>query len=108
MGAPVNNRNAAKAKDWETAIRKAIAQHTEKDVLRKIAQKLVDKALEGEQFAITEIGNRLDGKPAQSIDLSGSLETREAVEMTDAELQRIATSSSSGVASKTASSKRLN
>ena len=33
--------------------------------LRKIAQACVDAALEGKMDAIREIGDRLDGKPAQ-------------------------------------------
>lgn len=38
-----------------------------KPKLRQIAEKLVDKAIEGDLQAIKEIADRLDGKPAQAI-----------------------------------------
>lgn len=36
--------------------------------LREIAQKLVDCAVQGESWAIQQVADRLDGKPAQAID----------------------------------------
>lgn len=38
--------------------------------LDAIAEKLVEKAQEGDIMAMKEIGDRLDGKPHQSIDAS--------------------------------------
>lgn len=35
--------------------------------LREIAEILVDSALAGESWAIQQVGDRLDGKPAQAI-----------------------------------------
>ena len=35
--------------------------------LRALAEKLRDRALEGDVTALKEIGDRLDGKPAQTI-----------------------------------------
>lgn len=67
MAAPKGNRNAAKAKDWESALRKALAQR-DPDALRKVADRLLDKALNGDMAAIKEIGDRLDGKPQQCVD----------------------------------------
>lgn len=36
--------------------------------LRKVAKALIDKASEGDVSAIKELGDRLDGKPAQAIE----------------------------------------
>jgi hypothetical protein len=72
MGAPVGNKNGAKGKTWADAIRKALAQYADdtverKEALHKIALKVVEKALSGDTAAVKEIGDRLDGKPAQTI-----------------------------------------
>jgi hypothetical protein len=75
-GAPVGNRNAAKAKRWQDALNKALARYKSEDVetgqaLDKIAENVVIKALSGDKDSIAEIGNRLDGKPAQALTVSG-------------------------------------
>lgn len=69
MAAPVGNSNAKKGKEWFDALRKECVQ---RDALRKIASVVVDKAIAGEQWAIQEVGNRLDGKPAQAVEVSGA------------------------------------
>ena len=72
MSAPKGNQNAAKGKEWSEAIRYALKNY-EKDkikrgmALKAIAQKVVEKALDGDKDCWQEIGNRLDGKPAQAI-----------------------------------------
>ena len=66
MGAPLGNDNAAKGKAWNDALRKAIVQDDSKR-LRSAVEKLLDFASEGEPWAIRELADRLDGKPAQSI-----------------------------------------
>jgi hypothetical protein len=74
MAAPVGNQNARKAKIWEQAIKRALARKansTIDDGLDGLADKLVEAAASGEAWAIKEIGDRLDGKPAQSTELSG-------------------------------------
>ena len=68
MGAPVGNRNASKIKVWEDAIRRAILADDGKR-LRQIAEKLLDKAAEGDVTAMKEIGDRLDGKSMQPVGL---------------------------------------
>lgn len=74
MGAPVGNQNAKKAKRWQDALLKALARYENKDAqiaagqaLDKIAEMVVMQALGGSKDAWLEIGNRLDGKPAQAI-----------------------------------------
>lgn len=69
MAAPTGNRNAKKGKEWFDALRKECVQ---KDALRKVAAVVVEKAIAGEQWAIQEVGNRFDGKPAQAVEVSGA------------------------------------
>jgi len=58
---------------WRDTINRAIAQG-KADRLRKIAEKLLEKAEEGDISALKELGDRLDGKPAQQVVLSGDEE----------------------------------
>ena len=64
MAAPIGNRNAQKGKVFFDALRKAMAEDDHLRV-RKAANKLLDLAAEGEQWAIKELADRLDGRPAQ-------------------------------------------
>src|SRR5438046_7185753 len=69
-GAPRGNNNAGKAKDWENAIRRALARAEAEGsgkCLNRLADQLLTKAAEGDMAALKEIGDRLDGKPAQVI-----------------------------------------
>lgn len=70
-GAPVGNQNARKQKRWESAITRALAKVAAgagvEAGLDSLAEQLVAAALKGEQWALLEVGNRLDGKPAQII-----------------------------------------
>lgn len=70
MAAPKGNQNAAKGKDFKDALRKALANGG-KSRLPDIAKVLVDKACEGEQWAVQEVANRLDGRPAQEVAVTG-------------------------------------
>lgn len=54
---------------WRETLRRVAAQNPEK--LRRIADALYDKAAEGDVAAIKEIGDRLDGKAAQSLAIEG-------------------------------------
>lgn len=105
MAAPKGNRNAAKAKVWAAAIERALERRQPLDVRIKAIDELADKLLalgyEGDLSALQEIGNRLDGKPAQALELSGHLEHREAKELTEDELARIAAGGSAGAAEAT-------
>jgi hypothetical protein len=89
-GGQPGNTNAAKAKRWVEAIERHLTQNP--DQLRKIAEATVQAAMDGQAWAVTEIGNRLDGKPVQQVDMSGDLNlTRTLRDLTDDELLRIAT-----------------
>ena len=59
--------------------------------LRAAAEKLLDLAAAGEQWAVCHLADRLDGRPAQALEISGSLETGRASELSDDELAVLAT-----------------
>lgn len=76
-GAPRGNNNAAKAKIWSDAIRLELAGNANAKKLRALAKKLIDEALDGNMQAMKEVGDRLEGKPAQAIDMTVSEITHE-------------------------------
>lgn len=53
--------------------------------LRAIATKLVDCAMAGESWAVQQVADRLDGRPAQDINVDASV-THELANLTDGEL----------------------
>jgi hypothetical protein len=69
-GAPVGNKNATKNKAWEEALRRALLAEDGKK-LRSLADKLIERAEAGDVTALKEIGDRIDGKPSQSLEHSG-------------------------------------
>lgn len=65
-GRPPGAQN--KDKPFRDALRLAINEADgDNKRLRRVAEKLIDRAIEGDVSAIKEIGDRLDGKVAQSI-----------------------------------------
>ena len=72
-GAPIGNKNGAKAKRWQKALERALAR-AGGDVdggLDKVADQVAAAAMAGDQAAWKEIGDRMDGKPMQQIQHSG-------------------------------------
>lgn len=79
MAAPRRPKGPTTGKEWRDAIRLAV--HELRDdpesgartkVLRQLARKLVEKALAGDTAALKEIGDRLDGRSAQGVELAGT------------------------------------
>jgi len=73
-GAPEGNHNAAKGKRWRDAIDRALAKRSRvdaKEALDELAEKLLAAAENGEGWALKEVGDRIEGKPAQSVTVSG-------------------------------------
>lgn len=65
-------------KIWADAVRRAVFRRIENEEgkpqkIERLADKLVDFAMEGEGWAMKEIGERLDGKAQQAIEASGTL-----------------------------------
>lgn len=71
-GAPIGNTNKADNKRWRMAIDKALEKRGKDqwEALTAVADKLIDKALEGDLSAIKEFGDRIDGKASQQINLA--------------------------------------
>jgi hypothetical protein len=70
MAAPLGNQFAAKAKEWEQSLKRAMARRADGDfrkTLDCIADRVIDQALEGDDKAWREIGDRIDGKVPQAI-----------------------------------------
>ena len=75
-GAPLGNKNAAKARLIEQALLREIKQRDLKDgdgeTLRKIAAAQIDRALNGDPLGFDRVSDRLDGKPKQQIEATGA------------------------------------
>ncbi len=74
MGAPAGNQNAAKAKKWSAAIERALCRRYGKalaDALDDLADKFIAAVEQGDLAAFKEFGDRMEGKPAQSLEHSG-------------------------------------
>ena len=69
-GGQPNNSNAKKGKLFYSELRKALVQQDQLN-LRRIADKLVEKAIDGEPWAVKEIMDRVDGKAVQTTEVSG-------------------------------------
>lgn len=96
-GAPKGNQNARRAKDFETALRRALAVDDWKQ-LREGCKQVAAAFAAGQPWAAQFVADRLDGKPDQTF----SLHTP-AQELSDDELSRIATTSSNRIIEATAS-----
>lgn len=68
MAAPKGNTYAKNKGIWRDAIRRALAKN--RDALDACASQLVAAAMGGDLQALKELGDRLDGKPAQSLALT--------------------------------------
>jgi hypothetical protein len=74
MGAPLGNQNAAKAKKWAAAVERALCKRSGKDLaeaLDDLADKFIAAVEGGDINGYRELADRLDGKPAQQVQLSG-------------------------------------
>jgi len=72
MPGTIGNKNARRAKECRDALKYVLENSTYTGIkkgqaLRAIANKLVEMGLDGDMQAIKEIGDRLDGRPAQEI-----------------------------------------
>ncbi len=73
-GAPVGNQNAKQAKIWQQAIKRAVARRANGTIdsgLDDLADKLIALVATGDLPALKELGDRLDGKPAQAVSIDG-------------------------------------
>jgi hypothetical protein len=82
VGRPIGSVN--KERPFKAALK--VALNSDPLRLRRIADKLAERAEQGDLVAIREIADRLDGKPAQVVDRSDA----PVEELSDAELYLIA------------------
>lgn len=107
-GAPFGNQNAVKAKRWQQAIDRALERRCKADGIAEL-DRLADVYLDTieEMTAGTEkrgpsidgfrdFADRLDGRPAQAIEMSGALGINKASDLTDDQLASIAAPNASG------------
>lgn len=83
-GAPEGNQNAALGARWRNAIDKALELRCKSDgqkALVEIASAMLDKAQEGDMTAIKELGDRMDGKSPQAIDLNAQVKGNMTIEL---------------------------
>ncbi len=70
MSGTIGNTNATKGKPWRDAINRALARraedHTVEGGLNTLADKFLAACEEGDQWAMKELGDRVEGKAAQS------------------------------------------
>lgn len=69
-GAPIGNKNNAKGRKWAQAINRALEKRSlasQREALDELAEKLLTRCDEGDLSALKELGDRLDGKAAQTI-----------------------------------------
>lgn len=72
MPGTIGNTNSSRNNRlWADTIRRACLQ-ADGAKLRAIADKLIEKAAEGDISAIRELGDRLDGKSVQGVELTGA------------------------------------
>lgn len=69
-GAPPGNRNACKNRPWAEAINRALKADNGKK-LRALAEKLIERAQDGDIAALKEVGDRVDGKALQALAAEG-------------------------------------
>ena len=103
-GAPKGNDNAKKGRMWRDAIRYALARRGRQEDaqelaeagddaamrgLRIIAVKFLEAVEDGGTAEFRELGDRIDGKAVQGVELSGpdgdAMEMKWTVEVVDAE-----------------------
>ena len=72
MAAPLGNQNAAKAKRWAAAIERALERRSRvegQEELDALADAFIDEVKKAGINGFKELGDRLDGRPAQSLEL---------------------------------------
>src|SRR6187551_1433176 len=82
-----NPGGQSREKPFSDALRVALSKEdpkTKRKNLLLVADKLVECALEGESWAIQQVADRLDGKPAQETNMT--IEKRDATDWTLTEL----------------------
>ena len=89
MAAAIGNQYAAKGKQWQMAIERALDRRgaaDRREALNELAEVLLTKCDAGEGWALKELGDRLDGKAPQAITGADGGDLRVVLGSTDANL----------------------
>jgi hypothetical protein len=70
-GAPEGNKNNSKGKPISDAFRRALTGEVNTERLKKLVEKYIVKAEDGDFPVFKEIIDRLEGKPAQTVQGTG-------------------------------------
>jgi hypothetical protein len=88
-----NPGGKSKSKIYSDALRVEVNRidpnNPDRRKINALAEKLVSCALAGEGWAFKEIGDRLEGKPMQPVEHSGTVDNRTVAQFSDAELEAI-------------------
>ncbi len=75
MAAPHTNNGKKSEKSWRDAIVRAVNRESKgkgsPKRLEVMAEKVAKLGMKGEGWAVKEIGDRMDGKPAQALQIKG-------------------------------------
>lgn len=84
MAAAPGSTNRADGKRWRMAIDKALEKKGTDQwaALVEVAETLIDKAKQGDMSAIKELGDRIDGKSIQPMDIKGELNSNVTYKVT--------------------------
>jgi hypothetical protein len=99
VAAPIGNQNAAKAKLWHAAILRALDKRGCGDRLKaldELAEKLLVAVETGDLAALKEFGDRIDGKPAQAVTVSGDEDSPLVISTIERKIVRPNTTDSNG------------
>lgn len=77
-GAPIGNSNAKKGKLIEDLLRKVCIQEDNRRISEALSA-ILDKAADGDLRCLEFVRDTFDGKPAQSVALSGDAENPVAI-----------------------------
>lgn len=74
MAAEPGSTNRADGKRFKLAVQAALARKGKDqwEALTDVAEKLVDEALNGNMAAIKEVADRIEGKAAQQVEVTGA------------------------------------
>jgi hypothetical protein len=75
VAAPLGNQYAKRSRVWTAAIERALAKRSlneQNEAIDALAERLLKKVEEGDVSAIKELGDRLEGKPVQATEITGS------------------------------------
>lgn len=65
-GPPLGNKNGTHDRPWSDALKRALLADDGKK-LRRLADKLIDRALEGDVQALREVADRIEGRVPQQL-----------------------------------------